>query len=84
MGIIQLRSIKSLRFDNTIGEVPEGFSQASFRNLGDNPATLTQNGNSWTLAKGEVFNIGNRKDEDAWMLVEVDASSTIVECVYFK
>jgi hypothetical protein len=84
MGVKELASVLVKKFNNEIGIVPEGFANASFKNMGNASASLTQNGQTFTLGQGEVFSFGSRKDADAWMQVEVDATGTVVECVYYR
>ena len=84
MGVKQLANVISKVFNDEIGTIPDGFTDCSLKNSGTATATITQGGNSWELEAGEVFSFGTRKDNDAWMQVEVDARGTIVKCVYFN
>jgi len=82
-GIINYIGVSVLKVTSDTDTVPEGFKTCSFANTGSANATLTQNGQSWTLPSGAVFNLDSTRMTDAWYAVVIDASSTTVEATYY-
>jgi hypothetical protein len=85
MSVFEARTIgfKKISATNASAVVPEGFISASFQNLGDADGTLTQDGQSITLAAGAVFNLPPLDGNITWKAVTVNGTGTNIECVYF-
>ena len=83
MSIVQSISVSVAKPNNTTATIPEGFLSASFVNIGAADATLTQDGKTWTLKSGNVFNLPIPEGNQTWKAVTIDATGTTVECVYF-
>jgi hypothetical protein len=60
-----------------------GFHSATFKNIGEDDATISVNTNEWTIPSGEEFSIPFVKEDWLWNEVTIDATGTVVECVYF-
>ncbi len=83
MGIISLRGVTVITANAETKVVPEGFKTCSFVNTGSNDATLTQNGQSWIVPSGAVYNLNNTRDNDAWHAVSINAATTVVIATYY-
>jgi len=85
MGTVNGRGVIVVLSNNVdTKSVPEGFKSCSFVNTGEGDGTLTQNGQSWTLPAGAVFNLPSTRDNDYWFAVSIDATGTIIEAVYYR
>ena len=80
---MELKAVKPIIFDNISGDCPEGFQSATFNNLGVADATLTQDGNVWTLPAGQIYMFAAREDLHPWMAVTCNAVGTEVECTWY-
>jgi hypothetical protein len=83
MATVDLKGVTVISVDNTTHSVPEGFMSASFSNQGDAAASITQNNQTWTLPSGAVFNLPALEGNNGWLAVSIDATGTLVECVYY-
>ncbi len=82
MGLRNLQNVKAIVVDNIEGDIPSGFNMATINNMGVADATLSQNGEVWTLPAGQVYNFGYRMDNNAWHGVHINAIGTKVEVTY--
>ena len=78
-----VRSIKVTKVTDTTGAVAQGFLFASLANLGDADGSITQNGQTFTLPAGGVFNFPDMEGNNMWDTLTIDATGTEIECVYF-
>ena len=83
MGIVKNKGVIVVVANNAVAVVPVGFKSCSFINTGAADATLTQNGQSWTLPAGAVFNLPSRRSNDGWFAVSMDGTGTVVEAVFY-
>jgi hypothetical protein len=83
MAEVSIKNITTLKLTDTSGAVAEGFLSASLANLGSADGTITQNGNVITLAAGAVFNFPQQNGNNAWGALTINATGTIIECVYY-
>jgi len=83
MAIINYISIEVKTVTSGTDIVPQGYKNISFANTGSADATLTQNGKSWVLPSGAVFNLNSTRSTDAWMAVEINAPATTVIATYY-
>ena len=83
MAEVFAKSLEQLLLNNASGTIPEGFMSASLTNLGSADATFTQNGKTFTLPAGAVFNFGDLEGNYYWKAVTVDATGTIVQVAYY-
>lgn len=80
----QYGQIQVLKAENTSKTLAAGFASAAFRNFGSNAATLTMGTESWTLPAGDSYTIPERNNTALWLAVTITATTTTVECTYFK
>jgi hypothetical protein len=73
-----------VNYSDEVGTLTDNFQGAQAANLGTTDVTVTQNGNSFTIPAGSVFNWPDRKDYAPWAGVVVDASGGgLVQFVYY-
>jgi hypothetical protein len=63
--------------------VPAGSRSIAFTNTGSTNGTITMNEKTWTLIAGGTFNLPFIALNWYWGAATVDATDTVIECVYF-
>jgi hypothetical protein len=76
-------ALSKVAANNEVVVVPAGFRCASIYNSGSVNATLTQNETTFTVYAGIVFNFPDIGVGSNWEETTIDATGTVVECVYY-
>jgi len=82
MSTINYIGINTISVNDSIAFLPQGFSECSIINTGDADAILTQNGQSWTLPAGNVYQLSSTFSTNAWMAISINAVGTTVTATY--